>query len=115
MDIVGGSVVLVAVGSVANVNLACTDAGASQALNSAAVSARLWNTSTTDDVCISLASAPDYGTPKQCEAILEAWGGNGSANLVYETPSSMAIGAQTVYCDMAAGKSATVVITEYRQ
>jgi len=112
---VDATITPVAAATVATGTIACTDAGASVLLNAATVTARIWNTSTTDEVCVALAAAPSHGTPSECEAQLEPWAGNGTANLIYETPSGLAVGGQTIYCDMAAGKTATVTVVEYRK
>lgn len=101
--------------TVATSTIACTDAGASLALNADTISARIWNTSLVSDVCLALAAAPAYGTPAGCEAILEPWAGNGTANLIYETPANVAVGGQTVYCDMGVAETATVTVVEYRK
>jgi len=105
----------VALGSVVQTDLACSDAGGSLLLNAATITVEVWNPSQTDEVCASLGVLADYTSPKTCAREFEAWGGNGVANLVFRSPSNVAVGASTVYCDMAGGKTSTVSVWEYRQ
>lgn len=96
-------------------SVACDTTGAvAFTANAADVRLSVWNTSTTQDVCIRFGASTgaDITNLATCTVRLGTDAGSGPSDL-YETPAGFRIGAEVFSCDVAAS-TATVVVTAWR-
>lgn len=70
-----------------------------------AVSAEMWNTNTSRDVCIAWSGTPDYTDVTTCDVVLGAYAGSGSSQ-VYQTPPTLSLSGLAIKCD---ANGATVI------